>query len=238
MAEATNNVVESINGGCHDFKSIISSLGRNFLVYSELSPKGNFKVIFVSVDKDEEYFNGYFSKIQWFVEWYPFTSEKIQELKDFEEKARKEQSIKTILVSPSRDFLVTSDGNKVPMSELKGKTVGLCFSISSFKPSADFTPKLAQVYKKLKDKTSHEKLARYFELLILSTVIIGPDERTLHPNAADVIEEHGIETYPFISEKFTKFEEIEKAKEAAQTLESILVSLDLDYVIGKDGAKV
>ncbi|KAK8529442.1 hypothetical protein V6N13_102360 [Hibiscus sabdariffa] len=288
-------------------------------VYSELSQKGDFEVIFVSADEDEESFNGYFSKMPWLaipfsdsetrkrldelfkvmgiphlvlldehgkvltdegveiireygVEGYPFTSEKIQELKDFEEKARKEQSIETILVSRSRDYVVTSDGNKVPVSELEGKTVGLYFSASSFKPSADFTPKLAEVYKKLKDKgenfevviisledeeesfkesfaapwlalpfkdKSCEKLARYFELSTLPTVvIIGPDGKTLHPNAADAIEEHGIEAYPFTPEKFAELKEIEKAKDAAQTLESVLISGDLDYVIGKDGAKV
>ena len=129
-------------------------------LYSELSPKGDFEIIFVSGDRDEESFNGYFSKMPWLTipfsdsetrscldelfkvmgiphlvlldengkvstdegveiireygeDGYPFTPEKIQELKDLEEKARTEQSIKTILVSPSRDFVVTSDGNKV-----------------------------------------------------------------------------------------------------------------------------
>ena len=89
-----------------------------------------------------------------------------------------------------------------------------------------------------KDK-SCMKLVRYFELETLPTlVIIGPDGKTLHPNVAEVIEDHGIATYPFTPEKFVELAEIEKAREEAQTLESILVSEDLDYVIGKDGAKV
>nr|AMA21639.1 cotton nucleoredoxin 1 [Gossypium barbadense] len=288
-------------------------------VYTELSTKGDFEVIFVSADEDEESFNGYFSKMPWLAipfsdsearkrldepfsvmgiphlvlldengkvlteegveiireygeEGYPFTPEKIQELKDLEEKAKKEQSIKTILVSRSRDFVVTSDGSKVPVSELEGKTVGIYFSASSIKPSADFTQKLAEVYSKLKENgekfevvmisldddeesfrqsfgapwlalplkgKSCEKLARYFELLTLPTVvIIGPDGKTLHPNAADAIDEHGIVAYPFTPEKFAELKEIEKASEAAQTLESVLVSAGLDFVLGKDGAKV
>ena len=38
------------------------------------------------------------------------------------------------------------------MSELEGKTVGLYFSVSSYGTSAAFTKKLAEVYKKLKEK--------------------------------------------------------------------------------------
>ncbi|XVE92416.1 hypothetical protein REPUB_Repub01dG0095100 [Reevesia pubescens] len=358
MAEVENSFVETINGDCHDFKSILSSSDRDFLVrnngdqvkieslkgkklglyfsaswcgpcrrftpklvevYSELSPKGDFEIIFVSGDEDEESFNGYFSKMPWLAlpfsdsetrsrldelfkvmgiphlvlldqngkvstadgvgiireygeEGYPFTPEKIQELKDLEEKARTEQSIKTILASRSRDFVVTSDGNKVPVSELEGKTVALYFSVSSYKAAADFTPKLAEVYKKLKENGENfevvvislddeeesfkesfvapwlalpfkdkicEKLTRYFELSTLPTVvIIGPDGKTLHSNVAEAIEEHGILAYPFTPEKFAELAELEKAKEAAQTLESILISGDVDFVIGKDGAKV
>ncbi|XVF84289.1 hypothetical protein PTKIN_Ptkin17bG0025100 [Pterospermum kingtungense] len=356
---AEDNVVETINGDCHDFKSLLSASDRDFLVrnngdqvkleslkgkkiglyfsaswcgpcrrftpklvevYSQLSPKGDLEVIFVSADRDEESFNGYFSKMPWLAipfsdsetrdrldklfkvmgiphlvlldengkvstdegveiiqeygeEGYPFTPERIQELKDLEEKARKEQSIKTLLVSSSRDFVVTSDGNEVPVSELEGKTVGLYFLKSSYKASTDFTPKLAEVYKKLKENgenfeivviplddeleeafkesfvapwlalplqdKSCAKLARYFELSTLPTVvIIGPDGKTLHSNVAEAIEEHGIQAYPFTPEKFAELAQLEKAKEAAQTLESILISGDIDFVIGKDGAKV
>ncbi|XWS63666.1 hypothetical protein CRYUN_Cryun06bG0121000 [Craigia yunnanensis] len=358
MAEAENNVVETITGDCHDIKSLLSTSDRDFVVrnngdqlkieslkgkklglyfsaswcgpcrrftpklvevYSELSPKGDFEIIFVSGDEDEESFNGYFSKMPWLAipfsdsetrsrldelfkvmgiphlvlldetgkvstdegvgiiqeygeDGYPFTPEKIQELKDLEEKARLEQSIKTILVSRSRDFVVTSDGNKVPVSELEGKTIGLYFSMSSYKASVDFTPKLAEVYKKLKEKgenfeivvislddeeesfkesfmapwlalpfkdKSCAKLASYFELSTLPTVvIIGSDGKTLHSNVVEAIEEHGIQAYPFTPVKFAELAELEKAKEAAQTLESILISGDLDFVIGKDGAKV
>ncbi|OMO80191.1 C1-like protein [Corchorus olitorius] len=317
MAEAENNVVKTVDaswcGPCRRFTPKLVE------VYSELSPKGDFEIIFVSGDEDEESFNGYFSKMPWLAipfsdsetrnrldelfkvmgiphlvfldengkvstdegvaivreygeEGYPFTAEKIQELKDLEEKAKKEQSIKTILASRSRDFVVTSDENKVPVSELEGKTVGLYFSVSSYQACADFTPKLAELYKKLKEKGENfeivvislddeeeafkesfaapwlalpfkdkivEKLTRYFELSTLPTVvIIGPDGKTVHSNAAEAIEEHGIQAYPFTPERFAELAEIEKAKEAAQTLESILVSGDLDFVLGKDGAKV
>lgn len=47
------------------------------------------------------------------VEAYPFTLERIKELKDKEEDARKNQTLETILVRTSRDFVLSSDGSKV-----------------------------------------------------------------------------------------------------------------------------
>lgn len=89
-----------------------------------------------------------------------------------------------------------------------------------------------------KDKKC-EKLARYFELSTLPTlVIIGPDGKTVHSNVAEAIEEHGAQAFPFTPEKFAELEEIEKAKREAQTLESILISGEQDFVIGRTGAKV
>lgn len=162
---------------------------------------------------------------------------------------------------------------QILVSELEGKTVGLYFSLSSFKRCDEFTPKLAEVYDKLKEKGEKfevvfislddeeeafqqslqnmpwlalpfkdkccEKLVRYFELSTVPTlVVIGPDGKTLHSNIAEAIEEHGLEAYPFTPEKFAELAEIEKAREASQTLESVLVSGDRNFVIRKDGAKV
>ncbi|GLT37030.1 hypothetical protein SLA2020_113720 [Shorea laevis] len=209
------------------------------------------------------------------VDGYPFSAERFKELKEEEEKARREQTIRSILASPSssRDFVISSDGNKVPVSKLEGKTVGLYFSLSSCKSCVDFTPKLVEVYKKLEEKgesfeivlislddeeksfkesfggmpwlalpfkdKSCENLARYFELSTTPTVvIIGPDGKTLQSNVAEDIEEHGIQAYPFTPQKFAELAEMEKAKEMVQTLESILVSGDLDFVIGKDGVRI
>lgn len=90
----------------------------------------------------------------------------------------------------------------------------------------------------VKDKMC-QKLVRYFELNTLPTVVvIGADGKTLHSNVVEAIEEHGLMAYPFTPEKFVELEELEKAKRDAQTLESVLVSEDCDFVIGKDGIKV
>ncbi|KAF9591327.1 hypothetical protein IFM89_003950 [Coptis chinensis] len=214
-------------------------------VYSELSSKNDIEIVFVSADRDDEAFNGYFSKMPWLAiplsetgeklnelfgvegipclviidgsgkvlsddgvsiisEYgagaYPFTPERIKELKEEEEKAKKEQTLNTVLVSGSRDFLISNDGTQ--------------------------------------DK-SCRKLIKYFELSALPTlVILGPDGKTLHPNAAEFMEEYGIQTYPFTAEKLAELEEIKKAKLEAQTLESILVEGDRDFVLGKDGKTV
>ncbi|WJZ80820.1 hypothetical protein VitviT2T_000705 [Vitis vinifera] len=289
-------------------------------VYDEFSSKGDFEIIFVSLDKGDQLFNEYFSKMPWLaipfsdsdtrdhlkklfkmrgipslamldesgkvlssegveiikdygVEGYPFTAEKIKELKEKEETAKKEQSLRSILVSQSRDYVISADGRKVSVSELEGKLVGLYFSLSSYNACQEFTTTLAEVYEELRAKgesfeivmislddeeqsfkkyfesmpwfalpfndKSCGKLARYFKLRVLPTlVVIGQDGKTLHSNVAEAIEQHGIQAYPFTPEKFVELEEIEKAKREAQTLESILVSGDTDFVIGKDGVKI
>lgn len=128
--------------------------------YNELAPKGDFEVVFISADEDDESFKQYFSKMPWLaipfsdsetrdrldelfkvqgiphlvildengkvscesgveiireygVEGYPFTPEKIKELKEQEEAARRNQSLRSILVSHSRDYVISSDGKKV-----------------------------------------------------------------------------------------------------------------------------
>ncbi|KAK3416837.1 hypothetical protein EUGRSUZ_H02592 [Eucalyptus grandis] len=280
-------------GPCHRFTPILAE------VYDELSPKGDLEIIFISADKDEGSFSGYFSKMPWLaipfsdldkrnsldelfkvrgiphlvildgtgtvltdsgvaivreygVEGHPFTPERIKELKDQEEATRINQSVTSLLVHGSRNFVVSSIG---------------------IRACVDFTPKLLEVYEKLKargesfeivqiplddDEASFnqsfgsmpwlslpfkdkkcEKLVRYFKLSTLPTlVIIGQDGKTVHANVAETVEEHGITAYPFTPEKFAELAEIEKKREESQTLESILVSGDLDFVIGKDGTKI
>lgn len=159
------------------------------------------------------------------------------------------------------------------MAELEGKVVGLYFSLFSYERCVAFTPKLVDVYEKLKAKGERfeivlisidqdeelskealrnipwfalpfrdnrcDKLIRYFEISTLPTlVIIGQDGETLHSNVANVVEEHGFLAYPFSKEKFAQLAELEKAKEEAQTLESVLVLGDRDFVIKNDRTEV
>uniref|UniRef100_A0A0E0D1X2 protein-disulfide reductase n=1 Tax=Oryza meridionalis TaxID=40149 RepID=A0A0E0D1X2_9ORYZ len=209
-------------------------------------------------------------------EAYPFTTERINELKEQEKAAKDNQTIQSVLGTPTRDYLISNKGDKVPISDLEGKYVGLCFVVNGYGPVVQFTSLLAKFYEKLKevgekfevvavsldsdeelsnesfagmpwlaipqeDKMG-EKLARYFELRGLPTlVLIGPDGKTLNNNVADIIDEHGQdawEGFPFTAEKMEILAEKAKAKAELQTLESLLVTGDLDFVLGKDGAKV
>lgn len=289
-------------------------------VYQELSStKGDFEIVFVSSDRDEESHKAYFTKMPWLAipfsdpaikrlkeefevkgipclvlidgagsvsstqgvrlireygaEAHPFTPERIKQLKEEEEASRQNQTLKSLLVSASRDYVILNDDKKVPISEIEGKTVGLYFTVNSYPPCVEFTEKLVEIYNKLKEKGESfevvmiylddneeefkggfadmpwlslpfddktcEKLVRYFELRsIPRLVIIGPDGKTLNPDVSELIDEHGIEAYPFTPEKLAELAEIEKAKLESQTLESLLVSGDKDFVLDKSGSKV
>ncbi|KAK4263201.1 hypothetical protein QN277_028649 [Acacia crassicarpa] len=79
-----------------------------------------------------------------------FTTEWIREFKHQQEEARRNQSLRSLLVFGSRDFVISSNGNQVPVSELEGKTIGLYISAFSYGTCKEFTPKLVEFYEKLK----------------------------------------------------------------------------------------
>ncbi|KAM6589302.1 hypothetical protein CsatA_011907 [Cannabis sativa] len=153
------------------------------------------------------------------IDAYPFTQERLDVLAEIEKAKLESQTLQSLLVSSDDDdFVIDKNGSKVLVSELDGKTVGLLFSVSSHEPCVEFTNTLVEVYNKLKDK--------------------GPDGKTVNSNVVEMVEEHGIDAYPFTQEKIYALAEIEKAKQESQTLESLLVSRDDNFVIGKNGSKV
>ncbi|KAK3416839.1 LOW QUALITY PROTEIN: hypothetical protein EUGRSUZ_H02594 [Eucalyptus grandis] len=203
-------------------------------------------IIFVSADKDEESFSGYFSKMPWLA--IPFSDaqkrdtldklfkrspERLEELKDQEEAAKRNQSLTSLLVHGS----LTRGLEKLKAKGESFEIVQIPFDDdeASFNQSFGSLPWFSLP---LKDKNS-EKLVWYFELSTLPTlVIIGQDGKTVHSNVAETVKEHGVAAYPFTPEKFAELAEIDKKREESQTLESILVSGDLDFVIEKDGTKI
>lgn len=129
-------------------------------VYGELLPNGGFEFVYVSLDKDEESFNGYFSKMPWlavpfsdaasrkhlkdrFVTGgiphlvvlgsagdvlsvdgvhivrshgagiYPFTPERFREIEEVEAAAKANQTLRSVLTSGSRDYMISNNGTKV-----------------------------------------------------------------------------------------------------------------------------
>ena len=54
----------------------------------------------------------------------------------------------------------------------------------------------------------------------------------------EIIEEYGVEGYPFTAERFFELREKEEAIRAAQTVDSLLLSDERDFVLGHGGRKV
>jgi nucleoredoxin len=132
------------------------------------------------------------------------------------------------------------------VSDLEGKLVGLYFSAHAHRMCREFTPKLVELYKTLKEKREN------FEVVLLSL----DDEEEDFKESFETMPwlalpfkdksceklvryfEHGIEAYPFTPEKLDELAAIEKAKLESQTLESVLVNGENDFLIDKSGSKV
>ncbi|KAF4366127.1 hypothetical protein F8388_014845 [Cannabis sativa] len=207
--------------------------------------------------------NGTAVVLEYGVDAYPFSRERIEFLKEQEEEAKRNQTLSSVLVSSSRNYLLSKDGNQVLVSELEGKTVGLLFSVScSHEPYIEFfTNTLVEVYNTLKDKGEKfevvlislnneedefkkeletipwlalpykdkiiEKLVRYFEFDVSdipTLVILGPDGKTVNSDANELVEEHGIDAYPFTQERIAALAEIEKAELESRTLDDNFVN--------------
>ncbi|XP_054825623.1 probable nucleoredoxin 1 [Prosopis cineraria] len=165
--------------------------------------------------------------------------------------------IQSILSSSGRDYLVRNNGDQVQIESLKGKKVGLYFSGSWCGPCRRFTPTLVELYNEVSPKGDFEiifvsadededSFNGYFSKMpwlavpfsdsdtrssldelfqvqgIPHLVILDENGKVATEDGTEAINEHGVAAYPF----------------TAQTLESILVSGDLDFVLGKDGVKI
>uniref|UniRef100_A0A7N0RCG0 protein-disulfide reductase n=1 Tax=Kalanchoe fedtschenkoi TaxID=63787 RepID=A0A7N0RCG0_KALFE len=221
----------------------------------------------VSCSKGLEYVFKYGSRA------FPFTQERVKEINEEREAAKANQTLRSILASPTRDFLVRNNGDQVAISDLEGKMVGLYFSLSSFRASSQFTTLLVELYREVGEigenfevvwvsmdkscESFHESfksmpwlaipfgddalksLPQYFQLrAIPSLVIIGADGKTVNLNVCNFVSRFGAKAYPFSPEKLTELEEVVKAQSKSQTLSSLLVCDELDWVLGKNGTKV
>ncbi|KAL5680542.1 hypothetical protein ACJX0J_006927, partial [Zea mays] len=59
------------------------------------------------------------------VDAYPFTPDRINELKELEKEEKENQTIQIVLGTSTRDYLISNKGDKVPISELEGNCIHL-----------------------------------------------------------------------------------------------------------------
>ncbi|PON58316.1 Protein kinase C-like [Parasponia andersonii] len=157
----------------------------------------------------------------------------------YAEKKLRNHFLSFVLALKTRDYLVSNDGNQVHVSELEGKTVA-----PYFWPGDEFTPTLIDVYNKLKAKSEKFEILSILwpwnKMMKKSSIknlkqCRGPDGKILKPNAVKLIDNYGVQGYPFTPERL---DQIDKARLESQTLESLLVSGDKDFVIAKGVSKV
>ncbi|XP_075659182.1 putative nucleoredoxin 1 [Castanea sativa] len=225
-------------------------------IWEELKMAGIVNIVIVDASGKVLCKNAFEAVKEYGIEAYPFTPQRIKEIEEQAVAAQKDQSLMSLFVLRSLDFVITNDDQKVPVSELDGKMVGLHIR-SVERPLFEFTPSLVEVYKILKERGENfeivfdsrcKKLARYFGFKPTTMyhtparppilVIIGSDGKILNQNAAEVVEEHGVEAYPFTLERLAELEEVGKAKQETQMLKSLLVSGNHDFLLGDGDTKV
>lgn len=172
----------------------------------------------------------------------------------------------SLLSSEGRDFLVGNNGDQVKIKDLSGKIVGLFFSASWCPPCRGFTPSLVEVYEDLCPKgdfevvlipsdKEEEAFNGYFSKMpwlaipfhdsasiksvkekfgvrgIPHLIIFDGAGKVLTNQGVEMVMEYGKEAYPFTPERINQLIE-------SQTLGSLLVSGEKDYVIDKSGSQV
>ncbi|KAG9449325.1 hypothetical protein H6P81_009290 [Aristolochia fimbriata] len=84
------------------------------------------------------------------VDAFPFTRKRREQLEAMDEALRiGAGSLQALLGSPERDYLISGEGKKIPISDLAGKTVGLYFGGQWSPPCRSFAHQLLDVYDEL-----------------------------------------------------------------------------------------
>lgn len=80
---------------------------------------------------------------------FPFTSKRREELKAMDDEMRQGGKLEQLLAHEGRDYVISRDNEKVLVSELVGKTIGLYFGAYWCPPSRAFTAQLIEAYNEL-----------------------------------------------------------------------------------------
>ncbi|KAL0314532.1 UNVERIFIED_CONTAM: putative nucleoredoxin 2 [Sesamum angustifolium] len=104
------------------------------------------------------------------VQAYPFTKKRVEELLEKEKDKHKNQTLRDLLTTHKRDFLIGHKIPKqVPVASLIGKTIGLYFSAAWCSPGVEFTPKLASIYQKINQESSLDGHHQDFQIVFVSS---------------------------------------------------------------------
>ncbi|XP_012444965.1 probable nucleoredoxin 2 isoform X1 [Gossypium raimondii] len=118
---------------------------------------------------DDTYYDGVELIYRYGVDAFPFTKEKLDELRREEKRKHDSQTVTNLLTNPERDYLLDQTiTRKVPVDSLKGKTVGLYLSAQWCMPCVEFTPKLISIYQKIKQALQEKGGGEDFEIVFVS----------------------------------------------------------------------
>ncbi|XP_028784615.1 probable nucleoredoxin 2 [Neltuma alba] len=106
------------------------------------------------------------------VEAYPFSKERLEQLKREDREKHENQTLINLLTNHNRDYVLgppQADIKQVPVASLVGKTIGLYFSAQWCQPCLNFTPKLISVYHKIRRTVSEAGNGEDFEIVLVSS---------------------------------------------------------------------
>ncbi|KAL6559105.1 hypothetical protein OROHE_006474 [Orobanche hederae] len=173
-------------------------------------------------------------------EGYPFSDERITHLASQDDEIRKRPSLKALLVSPQRDYVINNKEEKVNVSYLEDKVVALFLYEEGW--TNELTQSLKKAYKQCVHRTNADSFRKTFQTMPWlalpfkdinckkvmrvfrypfelggpqpdpSLVIIGHHGEIFEPfGGARVLMEFGIDAYPFTSNEAYKLQ-FEKVK--------------------------
>ncbi|KAJ6745195.1 U-BOX DOMAIN-CONTAINING PROTEIN 34-LIKE [Salix koriyanagi] len=97
-------------------------------------------------------------------EAFPFTRERFNELRSFDDAKRQGGKLQQLLAHEGRNYVLSGDSRKILVSELVGKAIGLYFGAHWCPPSRAFTTQLIQAYNEI--ITANDGC---FEIILVST---------------------------------------------------------------------
>ncbi|KAJ6773492.1 THIOREDOXIN [Salix purpurea] len=147
------------------------------------------------------------------VQAFPFTKERLEELKLEEKEKHERQTLNNLLTNHNRGYLLGHpEPTQVPVASLVGKTIGLYFSSQWCLPGGKFTPKLISIYQKIKQMLAHQGNEDDFEIVFVSS----PDGKTVSKHGRNLINLYQENAYPFTEAQVDLLEK--QMDEEAKTL--------------------